>query len=71
MRRQFISSDIGLRKPDPEAFEFVAAQLGVPLSRILFLDDTLRNVEGARHVGMQAEQIRSPDDTARVLRPWL
>ena len=71
MRRQFISSEMGVRKPDAEAFEKVSMDLGIPLDRILFFDDTLHNVEGARAVGMQAVQVRSPEDVERVLRPWL
>ena len=71
LRRQFISSEMGVRKPDAEAFERVAAGMGVALDRILFFDDTLRNVEGARRVGMQAVLVRSPDDVAAAVRPWL
>ena len=71
IQRQFISSRIGLRKPDREAFEFVAREIGVAPGRILFFDDTLPNVEGARAAGLQAVHVRSPEDVARAVRPWL
>jgi putative hydrolase of the HAD superfamily len=53
-RRVFVSSDMGIRKPEPEAFAMIAAAIGVPLPRILFFDDTAENVQGAMAVGMQA-----------------
>ena len=69
--RQFISCDIGLRKPDAEAFHYVAREIGVAPGRILFFDDTAHNVEGARAAGLQAVHVRSPEDVLRAVRPWL
>jgi HAD superfamily hydrolase (TIGR01509 family) len=69
--KTFVSSDIGRRKPSRESFEHVAAQIGVPLASILFLDDTMENVEGARAAGMPAVHVRSPQDVRNALRPWL
>lgn len=71
MRRQFISNQMGVRKPDAEAFERVAAEIGLPPSRILFFDDTEHNVAGARAVGLQAVRVRSPADVIDALRPWM
>lgn len=61
-RRIFVSSDIGIRKPDPEAFRTVAAAMGVPVSRIVFFDDALENVEGARTSGMRSVHVKSIAD---------
>lgn len=47
-RRQFLSFRMGKRKPDGEAFDAVAGEIGLPPARILFLDDTAANIEGAR-----------------------
>lgn len=69
--RVFVSSEIGRRKPSRESFEHVANAIGVPLASILFFDDTLENVEGARAAGMQAVHVRSPQDVRSALRPWL
>lgn len=71
LQRRFISHEMGVRKPEPESFRHVARAIGVPLERILFLDDTEANIEGARAVGVQAVQVRSPDDVVRAVRPWL
>lgn len=71
IRRRFVSYEIGARKPEPQAFHRVARDLGVPLERILFFDDTPSNVEGAKALGMPAELVRSPEDVSRALQPWL
>ena len=66
-RKVFVSSELGKRKPEPEAFEAIAAAIGVRLDRILFFDDTLENVESARAIGMQAVHVRSVDDIETIL----
>ena len=69
--RWFISCQMGLRKPERASFEHVARELGVPLKRILFFDDTLANVEGARAAGVPTVWVRSPADVERAVAPWL
>jgi FMN phosphatase YigB (HAD superfamily) len=69
--RWFISSQMGLRKPERAAFAHVAGELGVEPGRILFLDDTLANVEGARAAGVPTVWVRSPADVAGAVAPWL
>ncbi len=69
--RSFTSWELGLRKPERAAFERVAREIGVPMERILFFDDTESNVEGARRAGLAAVHVRSPVDVERALRPWL
>ena len=70
-RRHFLSFEIGRRKPERAAFEHVAEAIGVPPSRILFLDDTLENVEGARAAGLPAAHVPGPAEVARAVSPWL
>lgn len=66
--RLFVSSEIGLRKPDRPAFEHVGAVLGVPLDAIMFFDDTLENVSGAAQAGLTAVHVQSPDDVRAALQ---
>lgn len=66
-RTVFLSSTIGLRKPDAAAYDHVVKAIGVPASRILFFDDTAANIDGARAHGLQAVQVRSTDDVAQAL----
>ncbi|MBL6854132.1 MAG: HAD family phosphatase [Alphaproteobacteria bacterium] len=68
-RTVFTSSGIGHRKPDREAFAFVAREMGVAPGSILFFDDALPNVEGARIAGMQAVHVRSNQDVLDALKP--
>ena len=67
----FVSSEIGHRKPELAAFEYVAREIGVPTTSILFFDDLLPNVEGARAAGMEAVHVTSAQDVRRALEPYL
>jgi HAD superfamily hydrolase (TIGR01509 family) len=66
-RSIFVSSELGLRKPDPYAFREVAQRAGFPPSAFIFFDDTLENVMGARTAGMQAVHVQSTDDVRIAL----
>jgi FMN phosphatase YigB (HAD superfamily) len=66
-REIFLSSTIGLRKPDAAAYDHVVKAIGVPAQRIVFFDDLAENVEGARARGLTAVHVTSPDDVARAL----
>jgi FMN phosphatase YigB (HAD superfamily) len=66
-REMFLSSSIGLRKPDAEAYDHVVKAIGVPAARIVFFDDLAENIEGARARGLTAVHVRSPDDVAEAL----
>lgn len=66
-REVFVSSRLGHRKPEPAAFHAVLESIGLPAERVLFLDDTHENVEGARAVGLQAEWVRGVEDVHRIV----
>ena len=63
----FLSSTIGLRKPDAAAYDHVVKAIGVPAQRIVFFDDLAENIEGARAQGLTAVHVTSPDDVAHAL----
>jgi FMN phosphatase YigB (HAD superfamily) len=65
-REIFLSSTIGLRKPDADAYDHVVKAIGVPASRIVFFDDLAENIEGARQRGLATVHVTSPDDVARA-----
>ena len=67
----FVSSRIGLRKPDAEAFAHVAQEIGVAPERILFFDDSAANIAGARAVGFQTVLGRSNADIVAALEPLI
>lgn len=66
-REIFLSSTIGLRKPDAEAYDHVVQAIGVPAERIVFFDDLAENIEGARVRGLTAVHVTSPTDVAAAL----
>ena len=50
----YLSHEIGMLKPDHEAFEYAIRELGAPAERIVFFDDQKVNVAAAKQVGMNA-----------------
>jgi HAD superfamily hydrolase (TIGR01509 family) len=64
---RLLSFELGVVKPDHAIFELSAARVGTAPDRILFLDDNVLNVHGARAAGMTAEQARGPDQARAVL----
>jgi glucose-1-phosphatase len=66
-REIFLSSTIGLRKPDADAYDHVVKAIGVPAQRIVFFDDLMENVKGARDMGMTAVHVTSTSDVADAL----
>jgi putative hydrolase of the HAD superfamily len=66
------ATELGARKPAPEAYLAAAGALAVAPQGVVFLDDTRECVEGARRVGMHGIQVDPFDripafDRARVL----
>lgn len=51
---QYLSFEMGMRKPDVEIFNFVIRQNGLIPSETLFIDDTPQHVAGARKAGLRA-----------------
>jgi len=47
-----ISSEVGLRKPDPAIYELAADRLGLPPAACVFVDDLPGNLKPARALGM-------------------
>jgi FMN phosphatase YigB (HAD superfamily) len=66
-QRIFVSSELGLRKPDPQAFEAIAAETGFRLDETLFFDDSEENVSAARRTGMPSVLVRDHSDVATAL----
>jgi len=66
-REVYLSSTIGMRKPEAAAFDHVVKEMGVPASRIVFFDDLAENIEGARARGLKAIHVTSTADIADAL----
>lgn len=62
------SSEIGVAKPDVAFFERVMKRLNVKAEQCLFIDDTPRNVEAARTLGIESLLHTSTRDTLNVIQ---
>ncbi|MEO6721355.1 MAG: HAD family phosphatase [Ferruginibacter sp.] len=51
--KSYYSHVIGKRKPYPETFEWILKDAGLNASETLFIDDSVKNVEGAKMAGIQ------------------
>lgn len=64
----FVSCDMGVRKPDAEAYLHPARTLGVAPNDCLFIDDRSENVRGAEQQGMPAVLFESSESLRAELR---
>lgn len=62
-----LSSEIGMAKPDREAYQYVAIQLGVLPEECVMIDDIAVNVQGAELVGMQGIIFKDVEQCRKVL----
>jgi putative hydrolase of the HAD superfamily len=67
----FASHELGLRKPEQEAFACVADAIGVSPRSIVFFDDLAKNVRVATAMGFQAVLVESPADVRNALVPYI
>ena len=56
------SAELGVAKPAPEFYAAACAAVGVPPRGCLLVDDTDRNVRGARAAGLAAHRWTGPAD---------
>lgn len=61
------SAVVGVRKPDPRIYSLVCEKLGLPPSRVAFLDDIGRNLKPARELGMATIKVDDPEQALREL----
>lgn len=63
-----VSGEERLIKPDPAIFRLLIARFDVDASRAVFIDDSPRNVEGARRAGLRAIRFEGADQLRKELR---
>ena len=66
-----ISAEVGLAKPDPRIYELATTRLGVRPEETVFVDDFVRNIDGARRFGMQAVHFRNREQAIAEVRSLL
>lgn len=57
---EIISYQVRLLKPHREIFDYAATHYGIQPEETLFVDDTLRNIEGAQKAGYQTYHYSTP-----------
>ncbi len=63
----FVSCDMGVRKPDEQAYLIPARELGVAPEQLLFVDDRAVNCNAARQLGLDAILFESGSQLASEL----
>lgn len=61
------SHEIGVNKPDPDAFRITLDRLQANADEVFFVDDVPENIEAARALGIGAHLHVATDETIRVL----
>ena len=63
----FVSSEMGLRKPDTASFKAIADITQCQLQDFIFFDDTPENIEAASSLGIKAVLVQQPSDVITEL----
>lgn len=58
--KAYYSQEMGLRKPYPESFLYIINEQQLNPAETLFIDDTIKNIEGAKAVGLQTIHLVKP-----------
>ena len=66
----FTSGYLGVAKPHPEVYKKVLKELDVLPEECLFLDDKLRNVDGAKELGINAHIFQSEEQIRSLLKNY-
>lgn len=56
--KAYYSHQIGLRKPNADIYEFVAADAGLQMAETIFIDDSYNNIEAAASLGFQTHLLK-------------
>lgn len=63
----FVSCEMGVRKPDPRAFEIALADLRVAPERCVFVDDRRTNLDAAARLGIRPVHATGAQDVRAAL----
>ncbi|MBI4597823.1 MAG: HAD family phosphatase [Candidatus Omnitrophica bacterium] len=62
------SSDVGMRKPDPEIYHLAVRRGGARVERTIYIDDRPELVQAGRNVGLQAIRFENSQQLEEELR---
>lgn len=64
--KAYFSHEIGKRKPNVNAFNFVLEDANLIASETLFIDDTLMNILGAQKAGLRVHYLQKGNDILNI-----
>ncbi|WP_084396373.1 HAD-IA family hydrolase [Henriciella aquimarina] len=68
LRDVVVSGEEGVVKPDPAIYEIALKRMGHPdPGDVFFIDDSLKNVEAARALGLDTHHFQGADDLEKAL----
>jgi len=67
-----ISCEVGMIKPDPAIFNLMLDRLGVKVDESVFIDDRIKNIDGAKELGLHTifftDKEQALGELARILQ---
>ena len=67
-----ISCEVGMIKPDPAIFNLMLDRLGVKVDESVFIDDRIKNIDGAKELGLHTifftDKEQAFGELARILQ---
>lgn len=67
----FVSSEIGLRKPEAEAFKFILGEMSSEPHEVLFFDDSQENLDGAQQLGIETVLVTGSESVVSALKGFM
>lgn len=69
--KAYYSFQLGMRKPDPEIYEFVLQDAGLIANETLFIDDKIENIEAAKKMGIITHHHNPSQEISEILNDIL
>jgi glucose-1-phosphatase len=67
----YYSHEVGMRKPDPEIFEFVLKDSKLKRATTLFVDDTEANIDTSANAGLISLYLTNEYSFEQIFGPWV
>ena len=62
----YYSHEIGMRKPNAEAFRLILDENNLKTKEVLFIDDSPQHIEGAKKLGIQTYHLKDDEEITTV-----
>jgi putative hydrolase of the HAD superfamily len=62
----YYSHEIGFRKPNKEAFQLILDENNFNADEVLFIDDSLHHIEGAKNLGIKTYHLKDGEEVTTL-----